>query len=849
MDLKQLSEYITKRYNEGHPIEEIRQYLINNNYPTSTVDKAISDTKISYKPLTSKDLDKFVVENLSKGYSNESIRKHLTSYGYPKEKIEKAISNNQPSMWKSYAPSFAQKKQEQKSNSNKTNNGNKSSKDNKNLTVIIVIGTLSFLFLLGIGLTLAYVFLIEGDGEQIIPKNLRIDILEEEVYKGSHVGYRFLIEDLDQAGSHNVNLEFTIEDLNTGELIHKENNIMRIQDIHNKEDKFTVGDNFNVGEYKLKATISRGEEETRAEEIFEVKDITTNATNTTNQNCDNKESVTWSDEHGGGSDCGPKNFGEGVSEHGELLWVNYSNDYKGEAAFLCRRGSWNFAEGSCKYIGKNESENNESNGKDDKFKIVIDILGRGDTEPSEGVHWYENGTNIEVIAEEVPRWEFQGFSGSCSGKNCTIKLTRDKEVTAHFKRIYYNCSNNENVTWEDYCGPKNLGTGNTTHGENKTVTYSNDFEGEATFQCYDGSWNYVEGSCEGECSPEEEKKCYDNSVYWYNSCGEREDKIENCGGEMCYEWHIWECLDNTTRIGHRECHKDYCHEGECIFEYYKENKTEDCGINEMCKDGNCTINLCYNEKYSTIIEMKEIINEEIIILDQESREKLNNAIDDMGNLALEDLENLNCIEYLDISGTSINDISRLQQLDKMRILNLGYTKVNNIEPLKNMKRLKILNLRNAEVTDISYLANLEKLEELNLRRNSIHNLGPISDLNELRVLDLADTGIEDISSLTNLNNLRELRMFNNEVSDISHLSNLGELEELELRNTKVSQVSGLSDLNNLKHLDLSFTYISDVSHLSELDNLKILELENTQVTEEDCENLKEDLPETNIKCP
>lgn len=37
-----------------------------------------------------------------------------------------------------------------------------------------------------------------------------------------------------------------------------------------------------------------------------------------------------------------------------------------------------------------------------------------------------------------------------------------------------------------------------------------------------------------ECLPAHfVKSCYDGDVYWYNSCGRREDKAEECGANAC----------------------------------------------------------------------------------------------------------------------------------------------------------------------------------------------------------------------------------------------------------------------------------------------------------------------------
>jgi len=41
------------------------------------------------------------------------------------------------------------------------------------------------------------------------------------------------------------------------------------------------------------------------------------------------------------------------------------------------------------------------------------------------------------------------------------------------------------------------------------------------------------GICESICTPETEKKCYNNDVYWFDSCGDRGSKYEDCGTNGC----------------------------------------------------------------------------------------------------------------------------------------------------------------------------------------------------------------------------------------------------------------------------------------------------------------------------
>jgi Hypothetical glycosyl hydrolase family 15 len=48
-----------------------------------------------------------------------------------------------------------------------------------------------------------------------------------------------------------------------------------------------------------------------------------------------------------------------------------------------------------------------------------------------------------------------------------------------------------------------------------------------------------------QCLSHATKKCYDNSVYWYNSCGVKEESNQNCDPETCYSGRCAGCAPNS----------------------------------------------------------------------------------------------------------------------------------------------------------------------------------------------------------------------------------------------------------------------------------------------------------------
>jgi hypothetical protein len=205
--------------------------------------------------------------------------------------------------------------------------------------------------------------------------------------------------------------------------------------------------------------------------------------------------------------------------------------------------------------------------------------------------------------------------------------------------------------------------------------------------------------------------------------------------------------------------------------------------------------LCYNSEYQTEFDtyaFRPYTPEKIIVLTNESEDKLKEALKKQGDSALKAISNLTCLEKLDLETQDCG--------------------VSNISALKDLKNLRMLMINNngsgPQISDIFSLKNMEKMENLILP----HNL------------------ISDISVLSNMKNLRDLFLYNNKISDTSPLSRLTNLESLNLDWNPISDISPLKKLTNLKTLSL----------VGEIGNKKV-------VSNEDYQTLKEALPNTEIK--
>jgi hypothetical protein len=133
------------------------------------------------------------------------------------------------------------------------------------------------------------------------------------------------------------------------------------------------------------------------------------------------------------------------------------------------------------------------------------------------------------------------------------------------------------------------------------------------------------------------------------------------------------------------------------------------------------------------------------------------------------------IVKLDLSESSIKDLTGIENLRHIKHLDLRDNNITSIEILGELRRLQKLNLRGNQVTDIAPLRDMVMLEYLNLRDNPVTDLSPIAGLTELR--DLNISGIPLTSGLGILKDMKYLENLNIRNCDITDLSPLVTLME------------------------------------------------------------------------
>ena len=198
----------------------------------------------------------------------------------------------------------------------------------------------------------------------------------------------------------------------------------------------------------------------------------------------------------------------------------------------------------------------------------------------------------------------------------------------------------------------------------------------------------------------------------------------------------------------------------------------------------------------------------------ENLEKLsmvNQAFGDISPLA-----NLTKLKYLDLrnvakNGHGIKDLSPLAKLTNLEYLNLFKAEPINVNELENLVKLKSLNLGAAKINSVSFASKMINLEYLNLEHNEFADVTVLEDLVNLKTLlldstvktwltDTSKSRIRDISKLNRLTKLEELGVSNNDIDNIDVVKNFKKLNKFHATNNNITNFESLLSLRGLQEV-------------------------------------------------
>ncbi len=205
-----------------------------------------------------------------------------------------------------------------------------------------------------------------------------------------------------------------------------------------------------------------------------------------------------------------------------------------------------------------------------------------------------------------------------------------------------------------------------------------------------------------------------------------------------------------------------------------------------------------------------------------------------GNIDITDispLNNLTKLKALDLSATSVDSISCLDKLTELECLKVNRTDITDLHTVSSYKNLETLSINSLEGLDQSTISLPDGITSISCENNGIHDIGFLSGKTKLYSIHLANNEIIDLSPLSGLDNIWTLDLSNNKISDIAPIPKES-LQDLKLKNNSVSDISSLSNATEkLNKLDLGFNKISDISALYKLYGIYSLYINNNEISD------------------
>ena len=180
---------------------------------------------------------------------------------------------------------------------------------------------------------------------------------------------------------------------------------------------------------------------------------------------------------------------------------------------------------------------------------------------------------------------------------------------------------------------------------------------------------------------------------------------------------------------------------------------------------------------------------------------------------LDPLSELSDLTWLDISGTSIEDLAPVRNLNKLEVLRANSTLIADLLALKYNITLKELEVANTTIDDLSVLTTLRNLEKLNLANTQINRLTQLKNCPNLVSLNLGGTQISNVGILHDLAKLKSLDISNTTIRDLAPISGLKDLQSLNISGSAVTNLQALSETENLREFYCSNTSINDLTPL------------------------------------
>ncbi|KAI0126952.1 protein phosphatases PP1 regulatory subunit sds22 [Xylariales sp. AK1849] len=173
------------------------------------------------------------------------------------------------------------------------------------------------------------------------------------------------------------------------------------------------------------------------------------------------------------------------------------------------------------------------------------------------------------------------------------------------------------------------------------------------------------------------------------------------------------------------------------------------------------------------------------------------------------LEDLTKLRTLDLSFNKVKHIKHIDHLTELTDLFFVSNKISKIEGLETLVNLRQIELGSNRIREIKNLDSLKNLEELWLAKNKITELKGLSGLPKLRLLSIQSNRIKDLSPLRLAPQLEELYISHNALENLDGLDGNPNLKVIDISNNMIQSLKGLGHLKQLEEFWASYNQIGD----------------------------------------
>jgi Leucine-rich repeat (LRR) protein len=196
------------------------------------------------------------------------------------------------------------------------------------------------------------------------------------------------------------------------------------------------------------------------------------------------------------------------------------------------------------------------------------------------------------------------------------------------------------------------------------------------------------------------------------------------------------------------------------------------------------------------------------------------------------LNELTKLRQVNLSATAISNLTSLRNLSELESLILNDTKIVRIEGLTYLRKLNAIYINNTIISDLGFLNYFPGLKKLYCSGTLISDLSPVASLKQLQELDCSNTGVVNLTPLAALTNLKMLDISDTRIENIEKIEGLSNLERLYLSNTLINNILPLQQLKNLVSVSFNNTWVSSLNPLAGISTLETIYCDNTSIKQE-----------------